>query len=46
MENKIKTSLFLPRELYREMRYKAVELDTNNTTIIIKALEKYLKGDE
>jgi hypothetical protein len=38
----IRTTLYLPKSLWKEVRLLAVETDTTATDIVVKALAQYL----
>ena len=42
-EEIIKTTIRLPRPLWKALRFRAVEEDTTGEALVIKALEAYLR---
>ena len=44
IEKRIKTTLYLPDTLWKSTKIKAIELDCDATDIVVRALEKFLKG--
>lgn len=48
-EGMVKTTIEIPRELWREARVRAAETDADFRTVVIRALEAFLhkkKGDK
>jgi hypothetical protein len=41
---RLKTTVVLPRDLWKRARIEAVEEETDLSTLIAKAIEAYLKG--
>lgn len=42
---RIKTTLYLPEDLWKAAKIKAIEMDVDATDIVTKALERYLKKE-
>ena len=41
-DEKVKTTMLLPKELVKKAKYHAIEYDTTVTRIVIDALKEYL----
>lgn len=44
IENKVKTTWLLPRDLVKRVKQYALDHDTNATAVTIEALESFLSG--
>jgi hypothetical protein len=42
-EKQIKTSLYVPQELWKRVKIEAIQRDMDATHIVVAALENYLK---
>lgn len=42
-QKRFKTTLYLPEDLWKATRIRAIEMDVDATDLVVKALQQYLK---
>jgi hypothetical protein len=42
-QKRFKTTLYLPEDLWKAARIRAIEMDVDATDLVVKALQQYLK---